>query len=368
MHSNAQQSWKTYCQNELALLEPVITMLGFTLEEHQPHLGGERHLMQAITTTSGRKLILLGKEVVSGKRVVVKATRNVDGMREISHERTCRTALKNIAFAYQVFFSPDELFFGKHGGFLISIQTFIEHDQPFLERPVSEAFALALRAFKAQESAHATTYAHERMVQKTFGSIDAEGYLASYRSFMENIRSRIPERSDIHTLLIQGESALMKDRAIIEQYCGFLTHTDFVPHNIRIAGDTIYLLDHASIRFGNKYEGWARFLNFMTLYWRELEDALLFYVRNNRTPEEYRSLELMRIFRLGEIIWYYTKLLEQTSGNLRELTETRITFWGQVLEATLAGTLIPESIVHEYQKKRNRLRSPEEQERQKGLH
>ena len=48
----------------------------------------------------------------------------------------------------------------------------------------------------------------------------------------------------------------------------------------------MYLLDHSSLRFGNKYEGWARFRNFTTFYNRPLEEALLLYMRNNRAEEK----------------------------------------------------------------------------------
>lgn len=368
MPNDAQQNWESYRAQELAEVTPLLATLGFTLDEHQPHIGGERHLMHAVTTASGRKLILLGKRVSDGKRMVIKATSDPAGMRELSHERTCRTALKEIAFAYQVFFSPEEILFTKQNGYLVSIQAFIEQERTFLERPLEEQFFVVLRAFKAQESAHATTYGHRRLIQKTFGQIDAEGYIRAYRTFRLNIEKNLPKRTDIHALLRRGTQTLERERATIEQYGGFLTHTDFVPHNFRIADGTIYLLDHSSLRFGNKYEGWARFLNFMTLYNRPLEDALLFYVKNNRTPEEYRALELMRIYRLGEIVWFYTNILEKTSGDLRELTEARIAFWAEVLKATLDRNQVSKSIIQNYKNTRDALRSKEEKERQKGLH
>lgn len=368
MHNNAQQEWEVYRARELAGITPLLAKLGFTLDEHQPHTGGERHLMHAVTTTSGRKLILLGKRTRDGKRVVVKATSDPAGKRELSHERTCRAALKDISFAYQIFFSPEELLWVKQSGYLISVQAFIEQETTFLERSLDEQFSLALRAFKAQESAHATTYGHRRLIKKTFGSMDAEGYMRSYEIFRSNIATRLPDREDIFTLLERGNRVLKQEHEIIEQYSGFLTHTDFVPHNFRIVNDTIYLLDHSSLRFGNKYEGWARFLNFMTLYNRPLETALLFYVKNNRTQEEYRSLKLMRIYRLGEIIWFYTNILEKTGGDLHTLIEARINFWSEVLNATLAGNQVSEDIVRAYQNTRDLLRSPEERERQKGLH
>ncbi len=141
-----------------------------------------------------------------------------------------------------------------------------------------------------------------------------------------------------------------------------------MPHNIRIVGDDIYLLDHSSLRFGNKYEGWARFLNFMALYNPPLEQALLQYVRENRSSEESESLQCMRVYRLGEIIWYYVSTLAKSSGDLRVLNEKRVAFWTNVLEAILENKPVPEDVLTEYKRTRDSLRTPEERQRQIGLH
>ena len=365
---HTQSQWEHYKTKELAAITPLLEKLGFLLEPIQPHLGGERYLMQAVTTTSGRKLILLGRRASDGARVVIKVTRDMNGARELIHERTYRAALQKINFAYHIFFSPEELLFTTQDGYTISVQEFIEQERQFLERPLEKQFSLILRAFKAQEGAHATTYAHKRFVTKTFGSMDASGYLASYQTFQKQTSIHPLTSEHVRVMLHSGGDMLGKNHETIERYSGFLTHTDFVPHNFRIAGGKIYLLDHSSLRFGNKYEGWARFLNFMTLYNRPLEKALLFYVRNNRTEEEMLSLKLMRIYRLGELIWYHTDKLEKTSGDLHTLTKKRVEFWTSVLEALLHNTLVSEEIVREYKKIRDALRSPEERKRQKGLH
>ena len=367
MSKNAQLSWERYKVEELARVTPILAELGFTLEPNQPHIEGERYLMQAVTTASGRKLILLARRARDKRRVVIKATRDPGGIRELVHERICRGALSKIHFAYHIFFSPEEILSTKRGGYTISVQAFIEQDKPFLERPVEEQFSLILHSFKAGR-AHATTYGHQRFIAKTFGTMDGNGYLASYRAFQKDISEHplVPETA--RAAIKKGGDMLEKHRETIEQYCGFLTHTDFVPHNFRIVGDNMYLLDHSSLRFGNKYEGWARFLNFMTFYNRPLEEALLFYMRNNRAEEEMLSLTLMRIYKLGELIWYHSDKLEKTSGDLRTLTQRRVEFWTSVLEAILGNTLVSEQIVREYVKTRDVLRSAEEHNRQKGLH
>ncbi|MFA6408217.1 MAG: hypothetical protein WCW36_01935 [Candidatus Paceibacterota bacterium] len=365
---NTQQEWEKYCERELAIITPLLKKLGFELEDDQPHLGGERYLMQAVTTASGKKLILLGRRKINGQRVVIKATDDPAGMNELKHERECRQILARINFAYQTFHSPEELFFGRRNGHMFSIQRFIDQEIPFLSRPLAEQFALALESFKAQESAHATTYGHEKLVRNAFGTMSASDYLAAFAKFKEDILRKLPTKTATHELLDETSKQLEIDRETIEQYCGFLTHTDFVPHNIRINNGNIYLLDHSSLRFGNKYEGWARFVNFMTLHNPPLADAMSEYIRLNRTPEESLSLKLMRIYRLGEIIWYYANTIQRSSGNLRILNEERVHFWTQVLEAVLRDEKIPTEIVDNYRIRRDSLRSEDEKLRQKDLH
>ncbi len=168
--------------------------------------------------------------------------------------------------------------------------------------------------------------------------------------------------------LRQAEHLLLEGVDTIKQYEGFLTHTDFVPHNIRIVGSDTYLLDASSLRFGNKYEGWARFINFMELYNPPLASALVQYVHDNRAPEESASLRLMRMYRLGEILAYYTRAFLNSTGDLRALNHARILFWTNVLQSVISQTPLPEQVRTEYQTVRDQLRSPDEKLRQKDLH
>jgi hypothetical protein len=362
-----KQEWDVYTQNELLVLMPLLRAHGYTLDNDQKHMQGERYLMQAITTTSGRKLILTGTQN-DGTKVVIKATRDAQGSKELTHERTCRDVLARIDFAGSVFHTPEELLFVKEKGFTITIQRFIEQSCSFLERPLEEQCSLALRAFKAQESAHATTSKHRALIEKTFGIRTGETYLHTFQTFKANVSVACPHDVVLHALLERALAMLKDNERTIEQYTGFLTHTDFVPHNIRIQGDTIFLLDHSSLTFGNKYESWARFQNFMTLYNPPLEEALTKYVRDNRTEEESVSLRMMRIYRLGEIIWYYVQTLDKSEGNLRTLNEARITFWSTVLSHILDNTPIPSSVIENYKQTRDSLRSDDEKKRQQGLH
>ncbi len=360
-------SWETYRAKELAWATPALIALGYELEATQPHIAGERYLMQAVTTTSGPKLILLVRRQKDGKRAVAKVTSNPGGKRELVHERVCRRRLADITFAYRGFKVPDELHFDSSGEHTISIQAYIDQELPFLERTTPEQFTLALSAFKTQEGAHAATYEQAQSIKKTFGIMYPKAYPARYREFTDTVLRQSNEE-EIRAALHEGERLLATHADVIAQYSGFLTHTDFVPHNIRVVGDDIYLLDASSIRFGNKYEGWARFVNFMTLYNPELAASLIQYVADNRTPEESRALRAMRVYRLGEILAYYAGTLTKSEGDLRTLNEARLLFWTQVLRAVLNDTSVAPERITEYQTLRDRLRSPEEKIRQQGLH
>jgi hypothetical protein len=363
---NELSKWNTFCTEELGVLTPILAEHGFTLEKDQPHIGGERFLMQAVTTTSGRKLILNGRDS-QGNRVVIKATSDKNGMAEIEHERTCRSVLTTIDFAAEVFHTPREVLHTKVAGRLINIQEYIEQECAFIDRPIEDQFTLAHRAFKAQEGVHATTYKHRRVIAPVFGIRDARAYHRSLTSFVTNILARQPD-NDLVSDLEEARRIFECERLPVEQYTDFLTHTDFVPHNFRIHEGQIYLLDYSSLTFGNKYESWARFINFMELYNRPLRDALIAYVRDNRANEELSALRMMRIYRLTEIIWYYVQTLEKSTDNLLLLNEARVNFWHEVLQATLNDEAVPESTVATYARTRDTLRSEDEKRRQQGLH
>lgn len=364
---SAKQEWEEYRDRELRVALPILSRFHITLDEHQPHLGGERYLMQAVTTTSGPKLTLLGTRTDDGMRVVIKITTDAAGAREIEHERECRNALSHLSFAYHRFFAPEEVLVVKEGTMVVAVQEYIEQTSTFLERPLHEQFSLALEGFKIQEGAHATTYGHLQRVAKVFPLWGAAEYLGATTRLVATIQKLLPN-TKASLLCERAASTLSENVEFIEQYAGFLTHSDFVPHNIRVKDGALYLLDQSSIRFGNKYEGWARFINFMTLYNPSLADALTTYVAQNRTTEESAALRLMRLYRLIEIVAYYAGTLSRSEGNLLTLNTARIDFWTAVMQAVLEETLLPDSVRENYATLRDRLRSPDENIRQIGLH
>lgn len=353
--SEHKTQWDQYVNQECTRLLPLLVERCVVLDQHQPNLIGERYLMQSISTTSGKKITLFGT-LHDGMRVVIKATSDERGAEEIEEEREARRTLEGLQFAAERFFTPREIYYFKAGGLTVSIQEYIEQTSSFIERPIAEQFALALQGFKTQEGAHATTHSHMRAISHIFHIWEAPEYLRAARDF-----ATVGDTEAAYAALEQGSLR-------IDQYAGFLTHSDFVPHNFRVRDGHLYLLDHSALRFGNKYESWARFINFMVLYNPPLANALLAYVSENRLPGESETLRLMRIYRGIEIIAYYTRLISRSDGPLKELNKERISFWKAVLTSIVDRVTLSPEVRESYMAKRDALRTPEEKLRQQGLH
>ena len=362
MGNNHQQNWEQFRDQELIKVTLLLGQLGFSLDKKQVHISGERYL------TGNRKLVLLGHRNDDQKKVVIKVSSDPAMIAEIEDERNSRNILKEINFAYHIFSFPPEILYTHKQDCVIFITEFIEQEMTFLERPLTEQFFIALKAFEAQSAIHATTYEHSSVIKKVFGIFSAQTYLQKTEEYIREINLILEGDKDLKNILASSQEFIKNNLEIIDIYSNFLTHWDFVPHNFRVRNHEIYLLDHAALRFGNKYESWARFINFMTLYNEPLEQALLSYVKNNRDQSEYLALRLMRVFRLVEIIWYYASTLGDVVGDLHILNQKRIIFWTKVLESVLVDQSVNRNIVDEYKRIRDSLRSPEEKERQKKLH
>ncbi|PIR85300.1 hypothetical protein COU15_01415 [Candidatus Kaiserbacteria bacterium CG10_big_fil_rev_8_21_14_0_10_45_20] len=363
--NDTKARWNDYVQSEIDAVQPLLETAGYTLDDEQPHVMGERYVIRAVTTASGDKVVLLGTDSATGERVVIKVSADEEGKKELEHERRSKELLLKLHFAYDVFVTPRELFFRQFGKRLVAVYEYIEQEKQFVDRPTSEQFTYALCAFKAQEGAHATTHRHTKLIRNVFETRNASGYLAEYKQFKETI---VTFDLQAEPLLEEVYALLLDKREIIDRYGSFLTHTDFVPHNFRIKDGVIYLLDYSSLRFGNKYEGWARFMNFMTLYNPELEQALTQYVADNRSSGEQCSLKLMRLYRLSEIVAFYVGTLEKASGSLKDLNTARVYFWLDVLRAVLDDTPLSDKVRERYIELRDSLRSEDEKKRQQGLH
>jgi hypothetical protein len=361
MPETTKDAWEAYRDAELITLTKVSTELGFRLDPEQVHIHGERYLQ------SGFKLVLTAVRISDNKRVIIKGSSHTLGKQELVYEHERRELLHSLPFAYQAFHSPQELAFIERNGLVLAVTEFINEEQGFLRNSLEDQFFLALNAFKTQEGVHATTAGHARIVRKAFESIGARDYLEAFSGYENTIQAACPENTELLTTVRACTAFLNEYKKIIDGYCGFLTHTDFVPHNLRVSGGLLYLLDYTSLVFGNKYESWARFLNYMALYHPALEHALSEYVRLNRSEYEFLSLRLMRIYKLGFLLNFYAESLPRTSGDLRVLTEKRIAFWHQAAKALLKNEQLPSSVVETYKKERDALRSEEEKHRQQIL-
>ncbi len=368
MAANEKEARDAYRREELLQALPILEELGFGLDQNQVHTSGERYLMAGARDVGGggRKLVLTGTQR-GGKKAVLKISSEDEGVREIERERTARQVLAKIPFTLSTFHIPEELLFEKRGKHSIFATKYIEQEVPLLARALDEQFFLILRAFETQEGVHATTSKHAAVIRDTFGMIGAEEYLKNFDTFSEGALKAVPEDTELALALGRAREFLQANKTVIERYSGFLTHADFVPNNLRVEGTTLYLLDYASLHFGNKYESWARFLNYMVHHNPALEHALLDYVRKNRGPEEYLCLRLMRAYKLGFLLQFYAKALMLTQGDTRKIIQARVLFWTKVLNCILADAPLPSADVNELVRLEAELRTEEEKARQSEL-
>lgn len=353
-----KEEWEEYQKQELAKFEPLLARLGVALDTEQLHTGGERYLM------SGKKLVLTGVRASDKKRVVAKASSDENGRTEIRYEKDVHDLLRSLAFANDTLLSPEELYYEDpaHGTLLVT--AFIEQPSVFFARSLQEQFFLALRVLEAQEGFHATTYEHEKRVRNTLPVLRSSDYIREFEGFKKTIETIHPNVL-LRNLLKRSAAFLIENRDSVDRYAPYLTHTDLAPHNMRVSHQGIFLLDYAAFHFGNKYESWARFLNYMLIHNPELENLLTEYVRANRGTDEYLSLRLMRVYKTAFLLEYYIKSLTHTTGDLHTLTEARIAFWTGALEAVIEDKPMARSAVDAYTRTRDALRTKEETARQK---
>ncbi|USN91815.1 MAG: hypothetical protein H6782_02995 [Candidatus Nomurabacteria bacterium] len=354
--TDAKKQWEIYTKTELSILGPLLAKQGIELDYNQPHISGERFLM------SGKKVVLIGKSIDSGERLIIKSSADVSGIGEIEKERLVRQTLEKLPFAYSPLLAPKERWFDKNDNRIIVVTEFIDQPKPYLSLPLIEQFDLAIQAFRMLESAHVTTAGHKKIIKNIFSIWSAESYQKQAILFAQEVKS-----DEVVKTLQDCLAELSNRHEDIERYCGFLTHDDFALHNFRFRDKVIYLIDQSSLIFGNKHESWARFLNYMLLYNRELGQALLQYLKDNVAEEELASLRLLRIYKVMELLNYYSKATNQSGGDVLALSKRRIVFWHYVLIQLLTGKAIEESAITSYQKDRDRLRSEEEVARQREL-
>ncbi len=345
-------------KTQLETIKTTLASLGITLDDDQLHIGGERAVMSA------HKLVLTGSK--NGERVVIKVSLDRDGANDIKTEVDIRNALEEVRFANGTLLFPGEDLFTKLAdGTVVHVTTFIDQEKVFVEYTLREQFFMALRWFEAQESFHATTHEHVKSLRGTFAVWTSADYLADAC----NIESALIAHPSVDERCSRSAAALVsliKENAVlIDRYGGFLNHTDLVPHNFRISGGTLFALDQVSIRFGNKYEGLARFVNYMVIHNPELAVMLTTYIAERRGDGDAEILRVMRCYKVGVLLRYYAGAIVSSGGDLRELSEVRLRFWLDVFDALMANTPVPDALIASYKTARDTLRSDDEKKRQR---
>jgi hypothetical protein len=356
-----ENDWKNFVEAEIRTLTPLLQKRTIKLKTEQPHVSGERFLM------SGKKVVLLGVDTSADTNVIIKSSTDPESKKELRHEQATRTALQTIAFAYNELLTPTELWSKTDDDRLTIVTECIEQPLAFLSLPLKKQFDLLLGAFAMLEGVRATTPSHQPAVAK-FGNKTVDDYLALVAKFHEQIvETNINlNEGQLHTLE-EAKDKIVSHRTGIDRYCDFLTHDDFALHNFRFKNDAIYLIDQASLTFGNKHESWGRILNYMALYNPELEQAFTAHIKMNLSKEEQDSVWLLREFKLLELIAYHAHSTAESTGNVQTLSRARVDFWIKVLVAVSAHTSVPTQTIEHYKQTRDKLRSEAEIERQKVL-
>jgi len=299
------------------------------------------------------KHVLIGRNVVGDKKVVIKISNSKDGKMEIQNEKLAQDALDKAIFSREKLLFPKELLSTELENHVIRITEFIEQDRVFGAYPVEEQFFMILKEFEVEEGFYANTFDHLETVKKTFPVINAKDYAETFKEF--KISSG---KSEALKLIVDNED-------LIETRSNYLTQTDLVPSNFRIKNGQVYMLDLSSMHFANRYEGLARFLNWCIIHNPELEKILIDYIKKNRGEDEYLNLRLMRIYKAGFLIDHYTRKLDKTSDNLHKLTKIRVSLWQNILKNLISDKLTERTIVENYRRERDQLRSQGEVDRQK---
>lgn len=328
----------------------ILNELGFELEKLQPHINGERKIM------APNKLVLVGRSVKDNRRVIIKMSSLIKGKKEIQEEKRARDTLTSFMFSKETILFPEEVLFGEHKSYLILVTEFIEQKKIFVANSLRKQFSLILKTFESREVFNTTAVGHIQGVLKTFPIFDTKSYLTDFNNFCKAVGGKT----------MKDARAVLKDNEeVIEKYCKHLVHTDFAPHNFRIKDDSLYILDCSAFHFGNKYEELARLLNYMVIHNPDLEKLIREFILANRGEGEYLDLRLMRIYKAGFLLKFYSQALKKTSGALYELTSARIDFWNEVLKSLMEDKELDEKILEGYIKDRDALRSEEEKIRQR---
>jgi len=337
-------------QKELKQISRLLVNLGYILDKEQPHISGERFL------ASPDKLVLVGKSTKRNLRVIIKMSRLVRAKDEIRQEKKIRDLLSSSALFKKAILLPKEVYFGRRGPYQIFATEFVEQERVFITYPLKKQISIILKSFQKREKL--------KVNNKFFPSLEASDYLENFKKSQNSVLVHY-DSPTVEGIMNDGLKLLQENEAVIERYGGYLVHSDFAPHNFRVSGNSLYTLDCSAFQRGNKYEEMARFLNYMVIHNPALESKLKQYILNERGGEEYLDLKLMRIYKIGYLLEFYTRSLSKASLDLHALTSCRIEFWEEVMRSVIQDRPVDEKIRKSYVENRDNLRSAEEKSRQR---
>ncbi len=336
-------------------LNSLAQTLGITLDTTQLNIGGERSIM------SPYKYVLTGIKNNTQEKIILKCSNHPKGIKEIKNEHHIQNTLNSLPFSEQELLMPEEIFFGKKNNYTVLITLFIEQRKIFTDYSLEQQFFMSLHLLEYQETLHATTKEHRSSIRNLFPYNSPDFYLNHYQSMGDEIKSLWSGTNDTIDI---GFDFIKKNASLLNMFDRYLIHTDLVLHNLRINNRQFYLLDCVSFRLGNKYESWARFINFMEIHNPKLVPLLKQYIKDDRGETEYTTLSLMRIYKICFLMRFYAKSLQKTKGNLHSLTRARLVFWQHVLSSVIHDIPVSDKERITYYKQRNALRTEIEKKRQ----
>jgi hypothetical protein len=298
---------------------------------------------------------------------VIKYTNDPHLSAEIRDERKKKKTIENINFGYKSILFPTEFLFEDKREYTILITEFIPQESTFTKLSLERQFFLALQALEAFEGVHSVVSSHDKALRELEKPYTASKYLDSFKVLCEGTRELLGATHKSVKVLEEAYQELLSSKWQIEKYCDFITHDDFVPHNMRVKETDVVVLDHSSLILGNKYESWARFINFMLIFNFELSRMLSQFVLDNRGEEEYEVLNLMRIYKIGFLINFYAKSIGKTSGKLNELQKFRLDWWTNVCTKLLNNEEVTLEDSNLHNRMLDELRDEEEKKRQEGI-
>jgi hypothetical protein len=136
---------------------------------------------------------------------------------------------------------------------------------------------------------------------------------------------------------------------------------------MRVQENEVIILDHSSLVIGNKYESWARFLNFMILFSRDLDKILSTHILTERGEEEFTMLQVMRVYKMMQLIHFYAKSVSKTEGDLLVITLNRLEMWSNNMLDIINGDEISKNRINEHLDILDKNRSTEEKLRHKDI-